>query len=222
MKNCKCCDEIKNESEFHWKIKKKNQRSSVCKKCRAVKKKPVPFGEYKKFFDYIVYRDGRVWSTKTSRFLRPGLGSGGYLQSAFCLPDGIKNIMIHRLVGRLFVDGQSDIRNQLNHKDGNKLNNDAVNLEWCSQSENMKHSYKNGLHTASTPFKGSFGYDHNRSIEIHEYDSDGSYLESYGSISEVARRRGCAIATIHSACDNNKTRKGFFYSKEKVAHFQLQ
>ncbi len=51
-----------------------------------------------------------------------------------------KSYMIHRLVAELFVD---NIQKHpcVNHKDGNKLNNDYKNLEWCTHSQNSQHSY---------------------------------------------------------------------------------
>lgn len=52
-----------------------------------------------------------------------------------------RKFMAHKLVGEYFVLGRSAERNQLNHKDGNTLNPMASNLEWCTQSENIKHSY---------------------------------------------------------------------------------
>ena len=45
---------------------------------------------------------------------------------------------VHRLVGQYFVDGYDSNKN-INHKDGNPLNNVAENLEWVTQSENVKH-----------------------------------------------------------------------------------
>lgn len=55
-----------------------------------------------------------------------------------------KNHLVHRLVAIAFVQNTT---NQLtvNHKDGNRLNNKAENLEWCSQSENVTHAYTMGL-----------------------------------------------------------------------------
>lgn len=50
-------------------------------------------------------------------------------------------LKIHRLVAHAFCEGFSEIRNTVNHIDGNKFNNKASNLEWVSQSENNKHAY---------------------------------------------------------------------------------
>lgn len=52
-----------------------------------------------------------------------------------------KNLQVARLVAYAFVNGHSEKRNTVNHKDGNVQNNNADNLEWCSQGENNKHSY---------------------------------------------------------------------------------
>lgn len=58
----------------------------------------------------------------------------------------IKNtgLQVARLVGFAFVPGYSEIKNTIDHIDGNILNNEASNLEWVSQSENNKRAYKNG------------------------------------------------------------------------------
>lgn len=56
-----------------------------------------------------------------------------------------KQYNIHRLVALSFVEGKSDVRNEVNHINGKKEDNRAINLEWASPSENKKHAYKIGL-----------------------------------------------------------------------------
>lgn len=57
--------------------------------------------------------------------------------------DGKKhNLQVSRLVGFHFLEGFSDERNTINHKDGDVSNNASDNLEWVSQSENNRHSYQ--------------------------------------------------------------------------------
>lgn len=75
-----------------------------------------------------------------AKVLKPCLGKSGYLLVNFCI-DGIKsNHNVHRLVARAFIENESN-KPQVNHKDGNKMNNCADNLEWVTASENTKHAY---------------------------------------------------------------------------------
>jgi uncharacterized protein YerC len=55
-----------------------------------------------------------------------------------------KDFKVHRLVAEAFID-KIPGKDKINHKDGNPLNNNAKNLEWVSQKENINHSIENGL-----------------------------------------------------------------------------
>lgn len=57
-----------------------------------------------------------------------------------------KNFRVNRLVAKAFVPGYRPGLD-VNHKDGNKRNNHAENLEWLTRSENQKHAFAHGLNT---------------------------------------------------------------------------
>lgn len=70
----------------------------------------------------------------------PHVNSNGYLRVSFKNPNGKQQEhFIHRLVAELFIPNPEN-KPCVNHKDGNKLNNSVSNLEWCTHSENEKHS----------------------------------------------------------------------------------
>jgi len=96
--------------------------------------------------DYKVSRDGHVYSFKYGkcRQLKYAINKKGY--AAYKLTkDAIGYPKIgHRLVAEAFIENPDGLP-QVNHKNGNKLDNSVENLEWCSAQQNKAHAVKTGL-----------------------------------------------------------------------------
>ena len=82
-----------------------------------------------------------------------------------------KQYPIHRLVAEKFCENNNPHENLVvNHKDGNKQNNHADNLEWVTQSENIKHSFQNHFQpTGITTYTGKFSEAERKQIK-EEWD----------------------------------------------------
>lgn len=76
--------------------------------------------------------------------LVPQLTNDGYLKVTLCKNGESKKFYLHRLVAIQFIDNNTNLP-QVNHKDGNKLNNTVTNLEWCTKIENQNHAVRTGL-----------------------------------------------------------------------------
>jgi hypothetical protein len=64
----------------------------------------------------------------------------GYLHVNLYKDGKMRTHLVHRLVAAAFV-GKKPGDTQVNHKNGNKADNRAANLEWCTGSENVKHAF---------------------------------------------------------------------------------
>lgn len=92
---------------------------------------------------YLVTKDGRVFSTYTGEFLisYPTSKEHPYQVVGFKTRGKRYQLLISRLVARAWVPNPNKKgRLEVNHKDLNKLNNHADNLEWVTRKQNMKHS----------------------------------------------------------------------------------
>ncbi len=95
---------------------------------------------------FEVSNDGQLRNVKTDTIYRQATGGKGYRQ--VCVSLGSKSnkkvFKIHKAVAEVFIPNP-DNKREVNHKDGDKDNNNVSNLEWATPSENVQHAYDNGL-----------------------------------------------------------------------------
>ena len=152
-------------------------------------------------------KDGRTYEVSASGEVRvsgairkPYFTTKGYLRVTI----GDKAVSVHRLVASAFVPNPSG-HVEVNHRDGDKANNAAENLEWCSRSENMRHAYANGLHPGvrlcgeASPNWMRNGSRHPQSMAVRASFPDGTFrdYESQG----LAARDGFIPSKV-SQCVN--------------------
>jgi len=87
------------------------------------------------------YRNGVI--LKRERMMTPWLGTPGYLEVSLRKDLKTYRVFVHRAVALAFISN-SENKEQVNHKDGNKLNNNSENLEWVTNSENSVHAFEHG------------------------------------------------------------------------------
>lgn len=130
------------------------------------------------------------------RILKPRLDEWGYEGVSLCKNGKQYGKLVHRLVAEAFISPFGG--DQVNHIDGNKLNNRVENLEWCTGSENMKHAYKNGLHTKVKAV---------RAVELNMV---------FPSISEAARYVDGKVSGIWRCLSGrNKAHRGYHFEAYK-------
>ncbi len=98
------------------------------------------YGKIKSFYN-------STGSKGINHILKPNKNSYGYLKVDLTKNKKSKTYYIHQLVAKTFLRESYFEGAQINHKDGNKENNTIDNLEWCTQSQNIKHAYDTGLMT---------------------------------------------------------------------------
>ena len=92
---------------------------------------------------YLISKRGDVYSVRNKKIIKPFI-SNNYKQVELNLNGKATKHLVHRLVAQTYIPNPNNLP-CVNHKDGNKTNNDVSNLEWCSYSENMQHASVTGL-----------------------------------------------------------------------------
>lgn len=159
--------------------------------------------------NYKVSNTGKIYSVRSNKIINGEKTKKGYIRVALT---NAKRYLVHVLVAQTFIPNPEN-KEQVNHIDGNKQNNCVENLEWTTQSENMKHAYKLGLQR------------HRKSGEIYnaravvQLDLDNNYIREWDSISEA--QQTLKINHIWSVCKNERNQCGGYKWKFKEDFYEI-
>ena len=166
---------------------------------------------------YQVSNLGNIKSLKRNtaheRILIPRVGRDGYKYVGLSKNGICKSKKIHRMVAETFLPNINDLP-QINHIDGNKLNNKLENLEWCNASYNQKHAYRLGL--SKHWMKGRKGKNCPFSKKVDQYTKNNILIKTWDSMSDIKRTLNLAVSNISLACQGKKkTYCGFIWKYHK-------
>lgn len=154
---------------------------------------------------YLINESGDIFNIKKNKFINC------YLDKYLYVSLNNKTKIKHRLVALTFVPNPYN-KKEVNHKDGNKLNNHYSNLEWCTRSENIQHSWDIIGRTNGTPTKGKFGKDSAVSKAVLQYDKQMNFIKEWGSITEAAEELKLNSSNICAVLKGKtKTAGGFIW-----------
>lgn len=158
---------------------------------------------------YAVFDDGEVWNMrhgKTKKVCKCNTSkfNTGYVSVTLHR----KRYMLHRIVAECFVPNPHNLP-QVNHKDEDKTNNRAENLEWCDSV------YNNNYGTRSAKCSATLKNRLDESKKVYQYTLNKIFVKKYPSISEAARQNNCNVPNISFCCrktDITHTYKGYIWS----------
>lgn len=171
---------------------------------------------------YQVSNQGFIRNSK-GLILKAHPNNSGYYLIALTIKTIRKAHLVHRLVASAFLS-KKEGATQVNHKDGNKLNNKAENLEWATPSENARHAWAMGLHpnTAALARERMRKLGHLRgrenmrkanllaSFSVEQW-RENELVATHISLREAQRVTGFERKEISKKMRAGKVYKGFFW-----------
>lgn len=109
---------------------------------------------------------------KGEKIIKHDIARNGYHRVTLRLCKKERKFLVHRLVAETFVENPKNLP-QVNHKDENKGNNNASNLEWCTAKYNSNFGERT-RRTAIAKYK-----------PISMFDKDGNLIRHFDSIKEA-------------------------------------
>jgi hypothetical protein len=175
--------------------------------------------QIKNFPNYSVTEKGEVYSHKSNKVLKGYVDKQTGYHRVTLLNQGVQATkLVHRLIAEAFILNPES-KNTVNHINGIKTDNRAENLEWCTQKENIAHSFKAGLSVISKGknhyMYGKKGVLHHRSKKVYQFDISGQLIKVWDSLMDIERGTDYSIGHISNCCKGKRNHSnGFLWSYE--------
>ena len=125
----------------------------------------------------------------------------GYLKIHLYKDGKPKDFTVHQLVARAFLGEPPTPKHQVNHKNGNKADNNVTNLEWSTCSENQTHAYSIGLKNQKAEKNNGSKLTWELVNEIRELYAKGEVQKS------ISKRLGVSTSQVCLLVNNKTWRK---------------
>lgn len=141
---------------------------------------------------------GRIKNSK-GKILKQYKNHKGYLILQLSKDGKSKTFIVHRLIAQAFIPNEEN-KEQVNHINCNKEDNNIENLEWVTNTENKKHARMHGLCKSS--IKGGKNL---RAKKVNQYDLYGNLVKQWNCINDIGRSfKLKSVSNICECCKNKK------------------
>ena len=162
---------------------------------------------------FFTSRTGRVIQRKEPKILSKAIDSDGYHVVTLYSDDEKITKKVHRLVASAYLDPDVD-RSQVNHKNGNKVDNRVENLEWATNSENQKHRF---LVLKHEPLKAWLGKENpNLMKPVVVLTTECKLIKAWPSQKSLAESGFCCKSSISNRIDTGIPVNGALLFSEKT------
>ena len=157
--------------------------------------------------NYGCDNNGNIFNTNTGKKIKQSITSGGYAKICIYV-NGVRSFhYAHRFIAECVVDNPLG-KPEVNHIDGDKLNNHPENLEWVTSSENQLHAHRTGLQVATRLIGDMNG---RYKGEIKYMPESGGEVKIIRSLTEC-KDIGFHASSVHKVISGNlKKHKGFIF-----------
>ena len=158
--------------------------------------------KFRNYDEYEIYEDGRIYSYKSKKFLKPITRKDGYQQVNLYDNDGkIKNYLLHRVVWESVTGEPIPKGYEINHISEVRTENMITNLELLTHKENLNYGKRNS--------KASKSLTNNPKIskQVGAF-KDGKLVFTFQSTSE-AKRQGFDSGNVSRCCNGVKSYKTY-------------
>ena len=148
----------------------------------------------------IVSSLGNVFNLKTKRMLKGNIHkSNATTYIRINMPDNSRKLL-HRIVAEAFIVNTEN-KPFINHIDNNGMNNSVLNLEWCTQTENMQHAYKQGRLNEKLLKSRTKAYETTREkFKKNAEDKIGMIINSWKIVGLSDKKYSCGHKAVFVEC----------------------